>query len=446
MACRMSADASRETELPRERGSKLTLLALGAVTGVGVGVLGAAFRVLLEALDARRTALFEALSPVPVLCWLVPMLLVGAALLVAAELVRRFAPEAGGSGIQEIEGALAGLRPVRWRRVLPVKFLGGAVALGSGAVLGREGPTVQMGGALAAMVAERLGLDEDDRNALLAAGAAAGLAAAFNAPLSGILFVLEEMRRRFRFSFASVDVVLLAAAVSDLVVRMITGQAPVIPMPGFPASDLEALWIFPLFGALFGGFGVAFNSLLMAGLAGVDRLRGPARRAAPLVVGLALGALAYLLPDAAGGGYHAIADALAGRLAGGLLLVLFAVRFLATLASYGAGAPGGIFAPMMALGTLFGMYFGASLEALAPAALPHPGIFAVAGMAAFFAATVRAPLTGLALAVELTGEFGEILPLVFTCVGATTAARLLGGHPIYALLLERTMRRAEGRD
>jgi CIC family chloride channel protein len=190
-------EGSSATEPPDERGSKLAVLALGGLTGAGVGAVGAAFRILLETLDEQRSSLFDAFSSFPVLRWLGPMLLVGAAMLVAAELVRRFAPEAGGSGVQELEGALGGRRPVRWRRVLPVKFLGGAIALGSGAVLGREGPTVQMGGAVGAMVGDRLGLGEDDRHVLVAAGAAAGLAAAFNAPLSGILFVLEEMRRHF---------------------------------------------------------------------------------------------------------------------------------------------------------------------------------------------------------------------------------------------------------
>jgi CIC family chloride channel protein len=438
----MNADAPSESGLSSASRKRLAVIAFAGLTGLGVGAVGAAFRTLLEALAAHRVSFFGMLSTIPFLGWLGPMLVVGVALLAAAELARRFAPETGGSGIQEIEGALGGLRPVRWLRVLPVKFLGGVLALGSGAVLGREGPTVHMGGAVGSMVGDGFRLPEDERHALLAAGAAAGLSAAFNAPLSGILFVVEEMRRRFRYSFASMDAVLLAAATADLVVRVITGPAPVIPMPVFAEGDLGMLWIFPLFGAFFGGFGVAFNRLLLASLARIDRLRVPARRLAPLAIGLVLGALLHLLPDAAGGGYRAIADALAGRLAGSLLLILFVVRFVATVGSYSAGAPGGIFAPMMALGTLFGMWFGTSLGSLTPGVLPQPGAFAVAGMAAFFAATVRAPLTGLALAVELTGEFGLILPLIFTCAGATLVARLLGGRPIYALLLERTLRQA----
>jgi CIC family chloride channel protein len=148
------------------------------------------------------------------------------------------------------------------------------------------------------------------------------------------------------------------------------------------------------------------------------------------------------MPDATGGGYGAIGDALLGRLAGSLLLGLFVIRFAATLLSYGCGAPGGIFAPMMALGTLFGIWFGSGAHQFWPGLLPHPGIFAVAGMAAFFSATVRAPLTGIALALAMTGDFDLALPLLLTCIGASLAAQALGGRPIYTRLLERTLERS----
>jgi len=440
----MSTPPPGEMRPPAARLPWLAAAGLGGLTGLLVGGLAAAFRVLLEALDERRSAFFEVLAPMPVLSWLGPMLLVGAALLAAAELVRRFAPEAGGSGIQEIEGSLAGQRPLRWQRVLPVKFLGAAAALGSGAVLGREGPTVHMGGAMGALVGDRMGLGDDGRHILVAAGATAGLAAAFNAPLAGILLVIEEMRPQFRYRFASVEALLVAAAVSVTVVRLATSQAPVIDMPVFPPPPLAALWLFPFFGALLGVFGVAFNRLLLGTLNGIERLPARARRLSPFVIGAGLGALGFLLPDAVGGGYDAIGDALNGHIAGGFLLALFAIRFAATLLSYGSGAPGGIFAPMLALGTLVGLWFGASAHDLLPVMLPHPGVFAVAGMAAFFAATVRAPLTGIALAVEMTGDFGQILPLILTCVGATVVARALGGRPIYSLLLERTLARSAG--
>jgi len=424
-----------------DAGLSLRATAIGALIGVLVGALAVLFRLVVQLVDEHRGALFEMIAPIPVLGWLGPMLLIGTALFVACELVRRFAPEAGGSGIQEIEGALVGQRPLPTWRLLPVKFFGAAVALGSGALLGREGPTVQMGGAVGSLLSARFG--DDARRALVSAGAAAGLAAAFNAPLAGILFVIEEMRRGFPYRFASVEALLAAAAVADVISRLATGVAPVISMPDLPAPPLAALWLFPLFGAAFGGFGVAFNRLTLAALGTIDRLPALAHRLVPFAIGTVLGALAFLLPDAVGGGYDAIGDALAGRIVGGPLLVLFVIRFAATLLSYSSGAPGGIFAPMIALGTLFGMWFGSGVHGLSPVLVPHAGVFAVAGMAAFFSATVRAPLTGIALAMEMTGNFQLILPLILTCIVATLVGQFLGGRPIYALLLERTLRRQQ---
>jgi len=360
---------------------------------------------------------------------------------VAIALVRRRASEAGGSGVQEIEGALDGVRPLRWRRVIPVKLAGGMLALGSGLVLGREGPTIQIGGNAGAMLAERFGLPRPALRTLVAAGAGAGLAAAFNAPLAGVLLVLEEMRPVFRWTFASVQSVVIACAVATVVVRASMGQGPVIPIATFPSPRLEALWLFPVLGAVFGLLGLVFNRALLASvdLAAKATFRGHAL--AGLAVGALVGGLAWLDPRLVGGGDALIPALFATPLAATTLLALFALRFGTTIASYGSGAPGGIFAPMLALGTLLGMAFGHGAHALWPELAPHAGVFALAGMGALFTATVRAPITGIALAIELTANYEQILALLLTCASATIVAEILGGRPIYTLLLERAKAR-----
>jgi CIC family chloride channel protein len=273
-------------------------------------------------------------------------------LLVSLELVRRFSPESAGSGVHEIEGALAGVRPLRWWRVIPTKFAAGVLSLGSGLALGREGPTIQMGGNLGQLLAVRLCLSAADAHALVAGGAAAGLAAAFNAPLSGIIFVIEEMRRHFRYGFRSFQSVLVCTALSDATVRALTGQQPVIEVLGV--------------------VGVGFNRALLVSLDFFSGLRGLAFSLRGLWVGAAVGLLAFFSAVSVGGGYTVVGDALAMRFSVGMLFALFALRFLTTVVSYGSGAPGGIFAPMLALGTLLGMGIGQVIGDALPI-LPHPG-------------------------------------------------------------------------
>ena len=394
----VAAEAALEAEYP-----PLRLFAWAALLGVAVGALGAAFRLLVHsALDARDALLASLGHGALALAASVVATAIATAL--AVHLVRRRAPEAAGSGVQEIEGALQDLRPLRWRRVIPVKFVGGLLALGSGLVLGREGPTIQIGGNAGAMIAERWGLPRAALRTLVAAGAGAGLAAAFNAPLAGVLLVIEEMRPEFRWSFASVQSVLIACGVADVVVRALTGQGAVISIASFPSPALEALWLFPILGALFGLLGLVFNRALVGALDLAARATVGGHAIAALVVGAAIGALAWLDPRSVGGGEGLIPVLLGGPLPALTVLGLFAVRFATSVASYGSGAPGGIFAPMLALGTLFGLAFGHVAHAIAPALAPHAGVFAVAGMGALFTATVRAPITGIALAIAAHRE------------------------------------------
>jgi chloride channel protein, CIC family len=418
------------------------VFAVSGAVGVLAGLLAAALRFGVETLFALRAQWIGALAQSPPGSWLLPALVSGAFAAAAVWGVARLAPEAAGSGVQEIEGALQRTRALRGR-VLPVKFAGALLSLGGGLVLGREGPTVQIGGAVGRIGGDALRLSAEEREALVAAGAAAGLSAAFNAPLSGILFVIEEMRPHFRYNFLSVQCVLLASAAADIVARAASSQGPVIVMPAYAAPPLGSLWLFVLFGALVGLLGVAFGRLIVATLDAFEGRPelGPGARG--LLAGAAVGLLSVWRPDATGGGYAAVHDALQAGLPLATLLALLGARFGATLLSYGCGAPGGIFAPMLALGTLAGMAFGSQIAGSWPGTL-EPGMFAVAGMAALFSATVRAPLTGIALAVEMTSDFAQILPLILTCLTATFVAEALGGRPIYAVLLERTLER-EGR-
>src|SRR5579862_9727591 len=228
-----------------------------ALVGLLAGLVAIAFRALLAAGDNLRDALVIRAHHFPLFGCLLPILFGALGASLAVFLVRKFAPEASGSGIPHLEAVLHRYRELYWKRVLPVKFFGGALAIGGGLALGREGPTVQMGATMGAAVASWLNVGTRDRLTLIAAGAGAGLAAAFNAPLAGVMFVLEEVQKDFRQAvFASA---FIAAAVADIVARFAAGQLPVFRIPSYPVPDLMALPAFAVLGLAAGLLGVVYN-------------------------------------------------------------------------------------------------------------------------------------------------------------------------------------------
>jgi CIC family chloride channel protein len=422
----------------------VSVLLLSILVGILAGCVGTYFEVAVHFVSETRTEWLRSEIGHVLPLWLAAFLISAALACIGYYLVHRFAPEAAGSGIPEIEGAMDGMRPVRWWRVLPVKFFGGLGALGSGMVLGREGPTVQMGGAIGRMVCDLFRVKDDDvRHTLLASGAAGGLAAAFNAPLAGIIFVVEEMRPQFRYSLISIKAVIIASVFADIVFRLIKSQDAVISMPQYMPPEVQSLWLFLLLGVLFGIFGVFFNQLVAFFQDMFVRIhKNDCKRY--LIVGAILGGCFGLtllyVPELTSGGIFLIPSITNGDYTAGTLLLLFLGRILTTMLCFGSGAPGGIFAPMLALGTLFGYAFGAIAHSLLPGLHIDPGMFAIAGMGALFAATVRAPVTGIILVIEMTNNYYLILPLIITALGAVIFAQLLGGAPIYSQLLHRTLK------
>ena len=217
-------DQEPATDFEDGHGSLVLLVLLACVVGAGAGAIGTLFRIFLEHADAWRDALIGWAHAAPVMGFLLVTAGCAAAVALAACLVRRYSPEASGSGIPHVEAVLRKDVPPAPIMVLPVKFVGGLLAIGSGLALGREGPSVQMGAIVAHMAGKLTGLKWPDARALIAAGAGAGLAAAFNAPTAGAVFVLEELVRRFEPRMA---IAALAASTGAIFVsRMMYGNAP----------------------------------------------------------------------------------------------------------------------------------------------------------------------------------------------------------------------------
>lgn len=433
--------------LLRRDKTPVTILIVAAVVGTVAGLLGVAFEKAVNTVMALRLSGLGIFGDYWILLWPLTFIVSAAMAMFGYFLVRRFAPEAGGSGIPEIEGALEELRPVRWWRVIPVKFFGGMGTLGAGMVLGREGPTVQMGANVGKMMVDIFRLrSAEARHSLLATGAAAGLSAAFNAPLAGILFILEEMRLQFRYSLISIKAVFIGVIMSSIVFRIFNGDGAVIEVGKLANAPLNTLWLYLVLGMVFGVVGVMFNALIFRTQDMFARVHGGNLRKI-LIIGGVLGGFCGLLgliqPEAAGGGFALIPLAAAGKYSLLMLLFIFVFRVATTLLCFASGAPGGIFAPMLALGTLLGTAFGTAVMGWFPQYGIEPATFAIAGMGALFAASVRAPLTGIVLVLEMTDNYQLILPMIITCLGATLLAQFLGGKPLYSAILTRTLQKQE---
>lgn len=416
-----------------------------ALVGLLAGLAAVAFQWTLAGSEALRHRLILWAHHYPHWGWLAPVSLSAVGTLIALRLVRDIAPETSGSGIPHLEAVVMRLRSMAWKRVLCVKFMGGVLAIGSGLGLGREGPTVQMGGAVGEAVSRWTKATPRQRQTLLAAGGGAGLAAAFNAPLAGLVFVLEEIRRDFTphvFGAAFV-----AAMTADVVARSVSGQMPVFHLPAFPIPSLAALPAYLILGILAGFLGVAFNRGLLGTLslfsrygAWLARLGGWPARLSGALVGATIGLLGWFIPIAVGSGHKLAETILESRIEVSILPLWFLLRFGLTMISYGCGAPGGIFTPLLVLGSLIGLGVGEMAQLILPGTVDHPPAFAVVGMAAYFAAIVRAPLTGIVLIVEMTNNYQQMLALLVACFSAYLVAEGLGDRPIYEALLDRDLR------
>ena len=435
----MKTAASRPDEFEEDRSRLLALAVSGLATGALAGLVGSAFHFALGAAERSRGSLLDWAHHYPAVGWLAPALLAAGSAFVARWLVRRYAPEASGSGVQRVEALLrgdaGGLNPA----VVPVKFAGGVLALGAGLALGREGPTVQMAAALGEGWARLFKLRPGDHRALLAAGAGAGLAAAFNAPLAGAIFVFEELVRRFELR---ITVATLAACSGGLVImRMLIGDQAVFTVPPFVVELFPGYLLFLGFGVVMGALGVLYSRMVVAGLDLANRMHRVRPELQAALVGGIVGLLAWFAPGTIGGGESLVQAMLAGGHTFTTVASLLALRLILGPLCYAPGLPGGLFAPLLVVGAAAGILFATAAEALVPGLHLSLVAYAAVGMGALFVAVVGAPLTGIALVVEMTGATTLFIPLLTACASALAVPALLDCRPIYDTLRERDTQR-----
>ncbi|WP_305091665.1 ClC family H(+)/Cl(-) exchange transporter [Prescottella sp. R16] len=421
-------------------GAGLPLLCVIALAGgVAIGFVGGAFRWCLQVADRWRVDLLGWAERAPGPGWLVPVAVTALGAALAAAIVRTV-PLASGSGIQHVEAVARGEAAPPPLRVVPARFVGGLLSIGSGLVLGREGPTVHMGATIGAAAGRAGHLPDDDMRLSQSVVAGAGLAVAFNAPIGGALFVVEEVTKSLALRVVVPALVAVTAAVSCS--RLVLGDHPDFTVDLGAAPTVVWLPLFALFGLATGILGALYNRAVLGFLAAADLLRRVPRVVVAAAVGAVVGLLLVLDPFTAGGGdavTHRIldGDGVVLTTAAGLLLI----RFVAGPLSYAAGTPGGLFAPLLAVGALWGVLFAGVTDTVLPSGTTVPVVpFALAGMVAFFGATVRAPVTGIVLVTEMTATATLTVPMAAATAAAVLVAHLVGSLPIYDSLRQRMER------
>jgi chloride channel protein, CIC family len=353
-------------------------------------------------------------------------------------LIYRYAREARGHGVPEVMVAVAdnGGR-IRWQ-VAVVKSLASALCIGSGGSVGREGPIVQIGSALASSIGQWVRLPENRLRIMVACGAAGGISATFNAPITGVFFGVEIILREFAVD--ALFTVMLSAVVADVIAIPFLGDKPFLS--GFPAGitlqhprNYLLVAVLAVIAAL---MGLAFKNVLYKIEDWCDALwKGRPEWARPAVLGLAFGLLLLALPQMYGVGYPVMFKATAGDYALWFLIVLAFGKILATSLTMGIGGSGGIFAPSLFIGVTTGYAYGDIVDHLFGAGAGQPALYAVIAMGAVFAAAARAPLTSLASVVEMTGDFSLTLPVMLAVAIATAVSRALSYSTIYTAKLLR---------
>ena len=415
------------------------IAARGIICGLIAGVLVVGYRVGIEYGTRFAVSAYAWLKghPLGLLGWI-------AAVLSASWIITRLVqwePSASGSGIPQTEGTLLWGLPLRWGRILIVRYAGGLLCSLFGLSLGREGPSIQIGAAASKAAGSRMSRNAIEENTLITGGAAAGLSAAFSAPLSGMMFALEEVHKSFSPSVLLTAVT--ASLSSDIVSKYWFGLTPVLDFTHVSQIPVaQYAWLIPL-GIVAGLIGALMNRILLGFQTLYSKIPAVVRPMIALAAALPCG---LLLPLSLGGGSEAIkfAETAQGTLA--ILCILLAVRILFTGISYSSGVPGGIFMPILAAGALSGSVFAHAMVSAGVLAPERTAAFTVLAMAGTLTAAVKAPITSILLVVEMSGSLVHMFPVAAVAFVSLLISDALHIRPIYPALLERYMKQHEGTD
>lgn len=424
------------------RGSTMGLVVLALAVGLGAGLGAIVFRYLLVGFTMLFTGQADygaaGHQANPSVAWMGKWFVLLAPVvggLLYGPLIWWGAREARGHGVPEVMRAVSErggrIRP----RVAIIKSLASALCIGSGGSVGREGPIVQIGSAIGSTLGQALRLPESRLRLLVACGAAGGISATFNAPISGAMFALELILRDFEAE--SFGAVVVSSVFADVVGRAAFGSRAFLTLPPF---DLASRWEYLLYaglGLVAAVVGVGFSRVLYGTEDVVDRIWHGPEWLRPGAGGLVLGLLLLAVPQMYGVGYPTMERAVGGGYVAWFLLLLLSGKILATSLTIGIGGSGGVFAPSLFIGAMLGTVYGQLVNRVLPDIAGSAGAYGLVGMGAVFAAAARAPITSVLIIFELTGEYRIILPLLLAVALSTSIANLLTRDTIYTLKLKR---------
>lgn len=364
--------------------------------------------------------------------------------LIVGPLVYFWAREAKGHGVPEVMEAVALKSGLIRKRLVVIKSLASAICIGTGGSVGREGPIVQIGSAIGSTIGQMLKISADRMRTMVGCGAAAGIAATFNAPIAGSMFALEIILGDF--GLATFSPIVISSVIATAVSRHFLGDAPAFIVPAY---ELVSAWEFPLYvtlGLFCALVAVTFTKTLYRMEDIFDGLKFPEYLKA-VIGGVILGVISLLFPQILGVGYGAIDMSLSQSYAWWLMLVLVLCKIMATSITIGSGGSGGIFAPSLFIGAMAGGFFGAIVHNFLPSVTASPGAYSIVGMGAVVSATTHGPLTALLMLFEMTGDYKIILPLMITCIISNIVGRQFLKESIYTLkLLRRGINLEEGKE
>ncbi|WP_379696766.1 ClC family H(+)/Cl(-) exchange transporter [Mediterraneibacter gnavus] len=420
----------------RARRIPVMLITEGLCVGLVGGFVVLLYRVALTFAGDWLVKILSYMKGNPFRC-VVWFLILAALAWIVGKLVK-WEPMISGSGIPQVEGEIAGRLSQNWKRVLPAKFAGGFLCMLGGLSLGREGPSIQLGAMAGQGISRALGRGKREEKFLMTCGASAGLSAAFHAPLAGMMFAVEEIHKTF--SIPILLPVMTASVTADYIASHILGLDPVFHFQITEYLPQNYYWLLILLGILVGVSGVFYNWGMLKAQELYRKIPFLKETGRLLIAFLTAGVLGLVMPSVLGSGSGLIVSLTKGEMVLGMVVLTLVVKFLFSAVSFGSGAPGGIFFPLLILGALLGAVFamtGAEFFGLDPVYINN---FVLLGMTGFFTAIVRAPLTGIILLFEMSGSISQMLSLSIVSVTAYIVATLMRSEPIYDSLLKRILK------